>query len=153
MKTFQKNIILFIAQGAYSGRFPVAPGTAGSVIGVLLYLGIKDFPPAFYLIFLGMLCLTGALVSTEAEKILGSKDNCSIVIDEIAGFLVAMFLVPYGWGFLIAGFLLFRFFDIMKPWPIRKVERFSGGWGVMLDDIGAGIYTNVVLQIFAAFLA
>jgi phosphatidylglycerophosphatase A len=82
--------------------------------------------------------------------VLGAKDSPTIVIDEIAGYLLAMFLIPFAWWAVIAGFVLFRFFDILKPWPVNKLQDIPGGPGVMLDDIGAGIYTNVILQITVA---
>ena len=145
-KTFN-NIVLFIAQGAFSGRLPVAPGTAGSVVGVLLYLLLNDFSPLWY----GAACVSVTVLGTwaagYADCILGTKDSPSIVIDEIAGFLIAMFLIPFAWGYLVAGFILFRFFDILKPWPLKKLQEIPGGPGVMLDDIGAAVYTNVILQV------
>jgi len=73
------------------------------------------------------------------------------VIDEIAGYLAAMFLAPSGWLFIACGFVIFRVFDIVKPWPLKRLQELHGGAGVMLDDVGAGVYTNIVLQI-AAFL-
>lgn len=140
-------MILFIAQGAYSGRFPKAPGTAGTVVGVLLYLLMQDLTPLWY----GTVCVgatfLGAWAAGYADRILGTKDSSSIVIDEIAGFLIAMFMIPLAWGYIIAGFMLFRLFDILKPWPLKELQDISGGPGVMLDDIGAGVYTNIILQI------
>jgi phosphatidylglycerophosphatase A len=141
-----KEVILFVAQGAYSGRSPFAPGTAGTVVGVLLYLLVKGLGPAWHLAAAAAVIVIGIWVAGRAEVLLGQKDAPSIVIDEIAGYLLAMFLVPSGWGFIVAGFLLFRFFDIAKPWPLRQIQDLHGGAGVMLDDIGAGIYTNIVLQ-------
>ena len=145
------TIVIFIAQGAYSGRAPIAPGTAGTVVGVLLYLLVKDLGPLGY----GAVCAAVIAIGTWAaggvDRMFGTKDDSTIVIDEIAGFLVSMFLVPFTWWGVMAGFFLFRFFDILKPWPLRRFELIAGGAGVMLDDIGAGVYTNVVLQIM--FLA
>ena len=145
-KTFDK-IVLFIAQGAYSGRFPIAPGTAGTIVGVLLYLLLNDLSPLWY----GAACVGVTVLGTwaagYADCILGTKDGSSIVIDEIAGFLAAMFLIPFAWGSVAAGFILFRFFDILKPWPLDRLQDVPGGPGVMLDDIGAAVYTNVILQI------
>jgi phosphatidylglycerophosphatase A len=149
MSNVTRTIILFVAQGAYAGRFPVAPGTAGTVVGVLLYLWMKALSPAPYLVLCILICLIGIWTAGRAEVILGRKDDSTIVIDEIAGFLVAMFVVPPAWGFVAAGFLLFRVFDIIKPWPLNGLQDLHGGFGVMLDDIGAGIYTNVVLQVLA----
>jgi phosphatidylglycerophosphatase A len=151
MNRATKAVILFISQGAYAGRFPFAPGTAGTVVGVLLYLGMKDLSPGRYLAVCVLVILAGMWAAGHAEIILGRKDSPSIVIDEIAGFLTAMFMAPPGWFFILAGFLLFRVFDILKPWPLRRMEKLHGGLGVMLDDVGAGVYTNIVLQ-FAAVL-
>ncbi len=142
-----KAVILFIAQGAYSGRSPFAPGTAGTVAGVLLYLLMKGLGPAWYLAAAAAVIVIGIWTAGRAEVLLGKKDAQSIVIDEIAGYLAAMFLVPSGWGFIAAGFLLFRFFDIAKPWPLKRLQDLHGGVGVMLDDIGAGIYANAFLQV------
>jgi phosphatidylglycerophosphatase A len=154
MKTqsFKNIIILFFAQGAYSGKFPIAPGTAGTAVGVLLYFLIKDISPLYYLFICIVVYGIGTWTSGEAEKLLGKKDASSIVIDEIAGFFVSMFMVPFGWGFVIAGFFLFRFFDILKPWPLNKLQNLRGGTGVMLDDIGAGIYVNAILQVSSYFI-
>jgi len=150
-KIFDK-LVLFIAQGAYSGRIPIAPGTAGTVVGVLLYLLVRDLSSLWY----GAACVGATVLGTwaagYADCILGTKDSPSIVIDEIAGFLVAMFLIPFAWGSVAAGFILFRFFDILKPWPLKRLQDVAGGPGVMLDDIGAGIYTNVMLQVAGLLL-
>ncbi len=147
MKKLRDNMVLFIAQGAYSGRLPKAPGTAGTVVGILLYLMVKDLSPLWY----GAVCVGVTVLGTwaagYADCILGTKDSPSIVIDEIAGFLVALFLVPFAWGYVLAGFALFRFFDILKPWPLKRLQDMPGGPGVMLDDIGAAVYTNVILQV------
>jgi len=151
MNKAARAVILFISQGAYAGRSPVAPGTAGTVAGVFLYLGMKGLPAGHYLAVCVLVILVGMWVAGHAEIILGRTDSPSIVIDEIAGFLTAMFMVPSGWLFIVSGFLLFRVFDIMKPWPLKRLEDLHGGPGVMLDDVGAGVYTNIVLQI-AAFL-
>lgn len=146
MNTLRDKIVLFIAQGAYSGRFPVAPGTAGTVVGVLFYLFLKDIDPLWY----GAACVGVAVLGTwaagYADCILGTKDSPTIVIDEIAGFLIAMFLIPFAWGYVVAGFILFRIFDILKPWPLKRLQDLPRGPGVMLDDIGAAVYTNIILQ-------
>ena len=147
MNRAAKAVILFISQGAYAGRFPVAPGTAGTVVGVFLYLGMKGLPPAHYFAVCVLVILVGMLAAGHAEIILGRTDSPSIVIDEIAGYLTAMFMVPPGWLFIVSGFLIFRVFDIVKPWPLKRLEELHGGAGVMLDDVGAGIYTNLLLQV------
>jgi len=152
MNKIKDHIVLFIAQGAYSGRFPVAPGTAGTVVGVLLYLLLKGAAPGIYLAVCVLVAVLGTWAAGKAERLLGKKDSPSIVIDEIAGFLVSMLLVPGAWGYVTAAFFLFRFFDIAKPWPLFGLQRVPGGAGVMLDDLGAGIYTNVILQIAARII-
>lgn len=151
MDKVSKEAVLFVAQGAYSGRSPVAPGTAGTIVGVLLFLAVRNLAPVPYGILCVLLCVIGAWAAGEAEEILGRKDHRSIVIDEIAGYLISLFLVPPAWGYIISGFFLFRFFDIVKPWPLFRLQDVRGGLGVMLDDIGAGIYTNIVLQIAAYY--
>ena len=152
MNKILDNIVLFIAQGAYCGRIPIAPGTAGTVVGVLLYLLVRDLSSLWY----GAACVGATVLGTwaagYADCILGTKDSPSIVIDEIAGFLIAMFLIPFAWSSVAAGFILFRFFDILKPWPLKRLQDVAGGPGVMLDDIGAGIYTNVMLQVAGLLL-
>lgn len=152
MHKASRAVILFFAQGACSGKAPVAPGTAGTVVGLLLYLGVRDLAPVFYALLVGLLCIVGTWTAGKAEALLGKEDDPSIVIDEIAGYLIALFLVPHGWTFVIAGFVLFRIFDIAKPWPVFQLQSFHGGLGIMLDDIAAGIYTNIVLQIAAFFI-
>jgi len=152
MNTALRGIVLFIAQGAFAGRSPVAPGTAGTVIGVLLYSGMKNLAPGAYLSFTVLICLLGIWAAGRAEKLLGCVDCPSIVIDEIAGYLVAMCLLPSSWQFMAAGFVLFRAFDILKPWPLKRLQDLHGGAGVMLDDIGAGAYTNIVLQAAAVMV-
>ncbi len=146
-----RELILFIAQGAYAGKFPVAPGTAGTLVGVLIQFGIRNSSPISYISMTLLLCVVGTWTAGKAEMILAQKDSPSIVIDEIAGFLIAMFMVPAGWGYVATGFVLFRLFDIIKPWPLHSLQSVRGGLGIMIDDIGAGIYTNIALQV-AAYL-
>ncbi len=153
MDRIKKAVIIFIAQGAYAGRLPVAPGTAGTIIGVLLYLWMRAISPAPYLVLCFIIIMIGTWTAGRAELFLGRKDSPSIVIDEIAGYLVAMFMVPQAWGFVVTGFLLFRVFDIIKPYPLKRLQNIHGGAGVMADDIGAGVYTNLVLQAAAFFIA
>jgi phosphatidylglycerophosphatase A len=140
------NLVLFIAQGAYSGRIPFAPGTAGTIVGVLPVVLLRDAVYCWYALATALVAGIGVWAAGEADALLGTKDSPTIVIDEIAGFLVSMFLVPFTWWSVIAGFLLFRFFDILKPWPLKRLQDIPGGLGVVLDDLGAGVYTNVTLQ-------
>lgn len=137
---------VLLSTGLYSGYFPFAPGTAGTVVGVLLYLFIIQLSLVYYIIFIIALFFIGVRVSGNAEKIFGKKDHGAIVIDEIEGFLIAMFLVPKTIVFIISGFLLFRLLDIMKPF-FSRFQQLEGGLGVMIDDIIAAIFTNVFLQL------
>ncbi len=145
-------VILFIAEGAYSGKSPFAPGTAGTIVGVLLYWGLKNVSPYHYIALTCLLCIVGTWAAGRAEVLLAKRDSPSIVIDEIAGYLISMFMVPGGWRYIIAGFFLFRMFDVLKPWPLYDLQNVHGGIGVMLDDIGAGVYTNILLQIVIYFI-
>jgi len=138
----------YIATIGFLGYIPYAPGTIGSLFALALFL-ITDLPlyAHFSVIIIG--ALLGIYASSAAEKILNEKDSKKIIIDEFIGFYVSVFYLPKTFGFAIAAFLLFRFFDILKPLFISKLEKtLSNGLGVMADDILAGIYTNIVLQIW-----
>jgi len=152
MKRITRAAILFISQGAYAGKAPVAPGTAGTVLGVLLYLWIKELPSWQYALLCILFCVVGTWAAGRAEIILGRRDSPTIVIDEIAGYLVAMYMAPTTWGFIAAGFIFFRVFDVVKPFPLKRLQDIHGGLGVMLDDIGAGIYTCIILHLAAYLL-
>jgi phosphatidylglycerophosphatase A len=148
------KLAISIASGLGSGYSPVAPGTAGSVVGVIIAVlfillsGLDIFSGFTYALMTAVIFAVGVWAAGRAEVIYGMKDCGKIVIDEIAGMLVTLYLVPFDWRWLLAGFLLFRLFDIVKPFPARRIDqRVKGGWGVMLDDIAAGIYANVSLQI------
>ncbi len=134
-----------LATGFGSGYSPVAPGTAGSLVGVAVFLLIKDLPLAFYILFTLAVTVAGVPISTLAEKIFGEKDSQKIVIDEIAGILISLIAVPAGVYSVTAGFLLFRFFDIWKPF--RFLEKFEGGLGVMADDVAAGLAALAALHL------
>ncbi len=130
----------------YLGHSPFMPGTLGSLAGLFIYFVVKDtfLIYAFSLFFLFAL---GILFSAEAERVYKRKDAEMIVIDEACGMMLAMFLVPYNLWIMILGFVLFRTFDILKPPPAKKIEKFSGAFGIMFDDIIAAIYANFILQI------
>lgn len=143
-----------LATGFGSGYSPVASGTAGSLVGLgLVVLLDRSSSPwfVFLLIILAVFSL-GVYVSGRVERDTGEKDSGRIVIDEIAGMLLAAFLIPSGWIYLAAAFLAFRFFDIVKPFPARWAERnLPGGWGVMTDDMIAGAYANLLIQGVGSF--
>ncbi len=139
---------MFIATGFYSGKIPFAPGTFGTLAAIPFALVLLIIPASFYGIYIVGLILTAICFADKAEKITGKKDPGCIVIDEIAGYVVALSIVPVNIYTLAAGFFIFRFFDIMKSGPVRYFEEsFSGGAGIVLDDIMAGILTAAVLKI------
>ena len=150
MKRAARAVILFISQGAYAGRSPVAPGTAGTIVGIFLYAVMKNLAPGTYFALCILISLLGTWAAGRAESILGTKDSASIVIDEIAGFSSGHVHGPDIAGDLSPQvFFSSESFDIVKPWPLRRLQDLHGGLGVMLDDIGAGVYTNILLQLAA----
>ena len=145
---FLKNPIHFIAFGFGSGCLPKCPGTFGTLLGIPFYMLLIFLPWQLYFISIIAFFLVGVWLCDVTGKHLGVHDHSGIVWDEIVGFLVAMFLVPFDWLLLLLGFLLFRFFDIFKPFPIAWLDsNIGGGLGVMLDDVFAGIYALVIIQI------
>lgn len=128
------------------GYVPFAPGTAGSVVGALVYWFLPDLSFHIYLVFLLFLFFVGVWGSNLAEGIFG-HDASKVVIDEFVGFLVAMFALPKTRLILVLGFFLFRGLDIFKPFPLASPQRLRGGWGVMADDLLAGIYTNLLIRV------
>ncbi|MBI4716054.1 MAG: phosphatidylglycerophosphatase A [Nitrospirae bacterium] len=146
-------ILRFLATGCYAGYSPVAPGTVGSLVGLLLYIPLQAVSPLLYGLAILILFGMGVWVSHSSEREFGMADSPRIVIDEIVGMLLTLFLVPVGMAWAVGGFVLFRFFDILKPPPIRWLERrLPGGWGIMTDDVMAAVYANGALQV-VAFLA
>jgi phosphatidylglycerophosphatase A len=151
-------VALFVATGAGSGYAPVAPGTFGSAVGVVLYLPLSALGPWLYLLTSLALLSLGVWAADEAERVFARKDDGRIVIDEVVGQLLALspFVlldVQAGWLGLVTGFVAFRGFDIWKPGPARWAERrFAGGAGVMLDDVAAGLLSAVVLMLLMGVL-
>jgi len=148
-----KRFILFLATGFGAGYFPVAPGTLGTLIAIPIYYFLSEIRSPIYEITLVAFLFLSVWISENAERFFGKKDDPRIVIDEVIGFLITMLWVSKTIGFVIIGFFLFRFFDILKPFPIRRLEKgFKGGFGVVLDDVVAGVYANIVLQIISYYL-
>ncbi|MBI5049284.1 MAG: phosphatidylglycerophosphatase A [Nitrospirae bacterium] len=141
------RVYKLIATLGFVGYMPVAPGTFGTAVSLLLVTLLKPDNLELVLIFLPAFLL-GVLTSHNAEKALG-KDSGHIIIDEFCGYLLCVLFVPKNTGYLIAAFFLFRFFDVLKPPPIRRIERIvPGGAGIMLDDLLAGVYTNICIQVW-----
>jgi len=138
----------FLSLGLGSGLSPFAPGTAGTVIAVLLYIPLSTLSLWNYIAVLIVGSLVGIYLCQRTSDRLGVKDHPAIVWDEFLGYWLTMLLAPEGWMWIIIGFILFRLFDIWKPWPIRVIDhKVEGGLGIMLDDLLAGAYAFAILQL------
>jgi phosphatidylglycerophosphatase A len=134
------------------GLIPVAPGTWGTLAAVPLFLGMHYIGVLYSVIFLIVFIPMAVWVSGITKRLLGRDDPPEVVIDEAAGFMLALFHLPLSWGSLTLGFLLFRFFDILKPFPIRRLEKIGGGLGIVADDLVAGVYANFCVRVLLAVL-
>jgi len=142
-----------------AGYFPLAPGTVGSALGLALVIAFRQtsLGPLGLAVCLAtfsvLLFVAGVWSAGKAEKVLGRVDPGQVVIDEVAGQIITFVATPRTtWMGLIAGFILFRVFDIVKPFPARRAERFPGGWGIMLDDVVAGLYSLIALVILGRLI-
>ncbi|MES9945978.1 MAG: phosphatidylglycerophosphatase A [Candidatus Thiodiazotropha sp.] len=131
-----------LAFGFGSGLLPKAPGTYGTLVGIPLYLLLQPLSLLLYSLLVLLAFVAGVWICQRTSDDLGVHDHSGIVWDEIVGYLVAMAIAPSGWAWITIGFLLFRGFDILKPWPILWIDRrVKGGLGIMLDDVVAGLFT------------
>lgn len=135
-----------IATGLFVGYVPFAPGTAGSILGLFLYWAIPGSESFGLLAAILLLFLLGVWSAKAVEQVTGVEDNQIIVVDEIVGVLVTVMFFEKSFTWLVVGCILFRFFDIVKLYPARRAEELPGGWGVMLDDVVAGIYSLLSLR-------
>ena len=143
-----KRFILILATGFGVGYSPIAPGTLGTLVAIPVYYFLSNISSPIYEITLIGFFFLSVWISENAEIFFGKKDDQRIVIDEIMGFLVTMLWVPKTAILMVVGFFLFRFFDILKPFPIRHLEKkFKGGFGVVLDDVMAGVYASIILHL------
>jgi len=124
----------------------------GTLLAIPIYSFLSNLPPLLYEITLVGIFFLAVWISEKAGMFFGKKDDPKIVIDEIMGFFITMLWVPRTALFIVAGFILFRFFDILKPFPIRRLEKVRGGFGVVLDDVMAGIFANVILRLIIILL-
>jgi phosphatidylglycerophosphatase A len=148
-----RNPIHFLAFGLGSGATPRAPGTFGTLAALLLYLMLPAMNPYVYAVFLLAGFLLGVWICGKTARDIGVHDHGGIVWDEFIGFWLTMFLAPPGLLWLLAGFVLFRVFDIIKPWPIRWFDRHvHGGFGIMIDDVLAGVMAWICLQLMAVWI-
>ena len=141
---------VFIATFGYSGYFPVAPGTVGSAAGLAVYLLVWwTGSRAVELALIAGLFAAGVWAGTTAERYFGGIDPGPVVIDEVVGMLITLAFIPVGLSGALAGFVLFRIFDVIKPYPAGRLERLHGGLGVMADDAMAAVYANITLRLLA----
>lgn len=141
--------VLLLAFGFGSGLSKFMPGTFGTLVAVPLYLLLSTLPPWLYLVVTLLAIIMGIYICGEAAKKLAVHDFGGIVWDEVAGLLVTLCWLPFSWPALLSGFVLFRLFDILKPWPIKWLDQHvEGGFGIMIDDVLAGVLAAVVLRIW-----
>ncbi len=147
-----KHFILILATGFGVGYSPVAPGTLGTLVAIPVFYFLSNISSPVYEITLIGFFFLSVWISENAEIFFGKKDDQRIVLDEMMGFLVTMLWIPKTAILILIGFFLFRFFDILKPFPTRRLEKkLRGGYGVVLDDVLAGVYGNIVLQVIIHF--
>lgn len=142
----------FLAFGFGAGLSPFAPGTMGTLVAIPITLILKSLGPTGFWIVLILLFLLGVKLCTHVSQKLGVHDHGGIVWDEMVGYWLAAAFVPLQWHWLLAAFVLFRFFDIFKPWPIRQIDqKITGGLGIMVDDVVAGLFTMLILAVVQAW--
>jgi phosphatidylglycerophosphatase A len=140
--------VQFFAFGFGSGLSPWAPGTAGTLLAIPLYLLVSTWSLPVYTLFILITFVLGIWICDVASRQLGVHDHSGIVWDEFVGYWITMWALPVSWQWIVAGFVMFRIFDILKPWPISWLDKkVGGGFGIMIDDIVAGILACAVLHL------
>lgn len=147
-KELLKRPACFLGFGFGSGLAPKAPGTFGTLAAIPIYWLMQDLSLTVYLTITIIAFFAGIWICQKSADWLGKEDPSAVVWDEIVGYLVTMAAAPSGWQWMVIGFVLFRFFDILKPWPISIADKkLHGGFGIMLDDVIAGIMALTILQL------
>lgn len=153
-RTLCRDPLHLLALGLGTGLAPRAPGTAGTLVGVGLYLALPPMPLWAYAVVVVACFAAGVWLCERTARALGVHDHPAIVWDEVVGYLITMAGAPAGWPWVVAGFALFRLFDVVKPWPVSLADRHvHGGFGIMLDDVLAGLYGLAALQLLTAVWA
>lgn len=148
-----KRPVCFLGLGFGTGLAPKAPGTFGTLAAIPIYWLMQDLPLAIYLFLTILAFVAGIWICQQSADWLQKEDPSAVVWDEIVGYLVTMMAAPSGWQWILIGFVLFRLFDIWKPWPISYLDKnLHGGLGIMVDDVVAGIFSFVSLQILIIYL-
>ena len=146
------RVPLLVATGFHLGRFPYAPGTVGSLAAFLLFLPFRHLHWIVHLSIVGILFAVGTYTAGRAERALTARDPSVVIIDEVVGCWVALLAIPPHYVSLLSAFVLFRLFDVWKPFPADRAEALPGGWGIMLDDLVAGCYANLCVRLFRWWL-
>ena len=151
--TVWKNPVHFLAFGFGSGLSPKAPGTTGTIAAIPFFLLMQPLSLPVYLLIVAVACLTGFWLCGKTAEDLGVHDHPGIVWDEFCGFWITMIAAPPGWSWIIIGFILFRIFDVWKPWPIRLLDKkVHGGFGIMIDDVLAGFFSWLIIQLLVVII-
>jgi len=152
-KAVWRNPLYFIAFGFGSGAAPFAPGTFGTLAAIPFYLLLSMLPLSAYFVFLLLFIIFTSWLCDYISRQTHTHDHPGMCIDEFAGFFVTMTAAPAGWWWIFIGFVLFRFFDIVKPWPISYVDKnIHGGFGMIFDDVLAGMYSFLIMQIIYMYI-
>lgn len=152
-KALLKRPLCFLAYGFGSGLAPKAPGTFGTLVAIPLYLLMASLSLPVYIAVVIVGFIAGIWICQAAVDWVGQEDPSAVVWDEIIGFLITMTFAPSGWQWIIIGFLLFRLFDIWKPWPVSYADKkLHGGLGIMLDDVLAGVYAGLGIGIISIWI-
>jgi phosphatidylglycerophosphatase A len=149
---FPGKLAFVFASALGAGFLPVLPGTLGTLVGIPLVIGSACFGPLAGGVLIFLFIVLAVWSSDVSAKLLARKDPPEVVIDEVAGILVTLYLLPFSWVNLCLGFVLFRVFDILKPYPVRRLEKLRGGVGIVADDLLAGVYANLSLRLLVFFL-
>jgi len=141
-----KHFLKIFSTFFYIGYLPFIPGTFGSLAGLLLFILLKGMSVQ-YISLTGLIILVGFLVCGRVEKIMQRKDPPCIIIDEVAGMMLSLIFLPHDLKLAFTGFIIFRILDTLKPFPAGRLEKKNSGGAIMLDDLVAGLYTNIILQV------
>ena len=148
-QTPRPPVPFLLATACGVGYAPIAPGTCGSIVGLALWFALPH-TTAFQLALIAVLFVAGAWSGSIVERHLATRDPGPVVIDEVMGMLITLFMNPVGWAGAVLAFLLFRVFDIVKPFPARRLEALHGGAGIMADDAMAAVYANLALRLLVS---
>ncbi|MEW6319802.1 MAG: phosphatidylglycerophosphatase A [Acidobacteriota bacterium] len=147
------RLALLVATFGFVGFFPIAPGTAGSLAALALYMPLRWWGgDGLQAAAIAAVFAAGVWAATRAERVLGRSDPGPVVIDEVLGMLITLAFVPLSVAGAAAGFVLFRVMDVAKPFPAGRAERLAGGWGIMLDDAIAGLYAHAAVRLLVALV-